>query len=83
MTRSLTEKEIEILGTGFKLLMDNIVVIYCKEKYMKGVYKVYRLWDNPHDSNSYNYLCNSIQELKGFFDGYFKGLNVVFGDVRK
>lgn len=82
MIRELNENEIQYLGSGYKLLKDKIQVRYIKNKLMNGIYKVWSIDDDIEKENTYKYTAWSIQELKGMFDGYFKGLNKVFGDTR-
>ena len=82
MQRELNENEIQYLGSGYKLLKERVQVRYIKNPLMNGIYRV---WSNDSDmtkEHTWNYSAWSIQELKGMFDGYFKGLNKVFGDTR-
>lgn len=82
MRRVLNEKEIEVLGDGYRLMKDNVVVLVEKYPYSHKIYKVYRPGeeDNPH---SEVYSTFNLMRLAGMFDGYFKGLNKVLGDTRK
>lgn len=84
MIRNLTEKEVsKITSVGYKLLLNmGVQIVYKKMPCMRGVYLIYPKGADVNGVD-YSYSTYNFSDLNGFFDGYFKGLNKVFGDTRE